>query len=46
VKTLIVAGLVIIVLVVVVVLVLVLFDRAGGPTPHGMGEVTVVSLQR
>jgi hypothetical protein len=45
-KTLIVAALVIIVLVVVVVLAVVLFVHPGGPTPHGMGDVAVVSLQR
>jgi preprotein translocase subunit SecG len=45
-KRLIVTVLVIIVLVVVVVLALVLLNPPKGATPHGMGDVTVVSLQR
>jgi preprotein translocase subunit SecG len=45
-KKLIVAVLVIIVLVVVLVVVLVLLNLPKGATPHGMGDVTVASLQR
>ena len=45
-KRLIVAVLVIIILVIVVVVVLVLLTPPKGATPHGMGDVTVVRLQR
>jgi preprotein translocase subunit SecG len=45
-KRLIVGVLVIIVIVVVVVVVLLLLHPPQGATPHGMGDVTVVNLQR
>jgi preprotein translocase subunit SecG len=45
-KRLIVGVLVIIVIVVVVVVVLLLLHPPQGATPHGMGDATVVSLQR